>query len=78
MIKTKKELRECLERDSRNYSAIANIPWYRRLLYSIKVNPISDQWCIWRYIYHMRHCEYYLNARKGGEDISIPSTTTCV
>lgn len=69
MITTRQQLHDCLEKDSKAFKGIAHIPWYRRLLYPIRVNPISDQWCIWRYIYHMRHCEYYLNARRGVKSI---------
>lgn len=59
IINTKKSLRYFLQRDCRNFKAIADIAWFRRVFYPIRVTPISDQWCIWMYIYHMRHCEYY-------------------
>lgn len=60
MIQTRKDLREYLFEDAKNFSrrvpsAMARIK--SRLLST----PISDQSKIWAYIYTLRKCEYYHN-----------------
>lgn len=67
MIQTRKQLRECLEEDSKNYTQIAFAPWYKRLAYRFNVHPNSDQGHIWKYIYHLRHFELYVNIRREGK-----------
>lgn len=67
MIRTRKELRECLIEDGKNFKLVAFIPWYKRLTYRLNVHPNSDQLHIWKYIYHLRHFELYVNIRREGK-----------
>lgn len=60
IIQTKGDLKDFLESDSRNYQSqrLSFLKRWKRQLYS---NPISEQKYIWRYIYALRHVEYYQN-----------------
>lgn len=61
MIKSSKELRECLEQDARFCKGQHN---FSRVVHQINASPISDQWYIWKYIKTLRYCEYHQN--QGG------------
>jgi len=60
MISTKRELREFLKADSKNF-----ITQRQTLLKRIKgflfCNPINDDYIIWNYIDTLRKAEYYIN-----------------
>ena len=60
MIKTKKQLNDCLKLDSANYLKRNNI-WFKSFKNDLVTNPIKDQKHIWNYIKEMRVNEYYLN-----------------
>lgn len=57
MIKSKIDLKDCLEKDSRCYTLYIRNVWKSKLL----SNPISDQSVIWRYIKFLRLSEYAIN-----------------
>lgn len=61
MITSRKELKDCLRKDSASILVLPHAPWYKRLAHQAQMNPISDQWYIWKYIRHLRHSEYHLN-----------------
>ncbi len=56
MIESKRDLREWLHADSRNYQNVVRFKFNRFAL-----SPISDQVYIWKYIKTLRHVEYYLS-----------------
>lgn len=58
MIRTRKELKDCLKADSANYKNCIGI---RGLPVSLISSPVSDQKYIWKYIKAMRYAEYYIN-----------------
>lgn len=58
MIKSKKELREYLEADSKNYKN-ENGSLLKRIKVHLLSNPISEQKYIWLYIKTLRLVEYY-------------------
>ena len=58
MIRTRKELKECLKADSVNYKNCIGI---RGVLMSLICSPVSDKKYIWKYIKTMRYAEYYIN-----------------
>lgn len=60
-MKSKKDLYDIINKDSRHYSSVIGP---KRRWHQLHVNPISDQWYIWRYIKTLRICEYHIN--KGG------------
>lgn len=60
MIKTRKDLKEYLEADSKNYWHLHQgclKRWYTHLF----TDPMTDQTKIWAYIYNLRHLEYHIN-----------------
>lgn len=63
MITSKKELKEYLEADARNYKTQTK-GWWHRLKCNIMSNPISEQKYICLYIKNMRFVEYYDYKRK--------------
>lgn len=60
MIKTRKQLRECLGLDSKNY-AKRNKSWVKSFTNDLVTNPINDQKYIWKYIKELRYNEFCLN-----------------
>lgn len=58
MIRTRKELKDCLQADSINYKNCIGIKGF---LISLICSPVSDQKYIWKYIKAMRYAEYYIN-----------------
>lgn len=62
MIKNKKELKQYLEADSKNYYLLF---WQKvgilRALRSRICSPINDQVFIWKYIKTLRYTEYWMN-----------------
>lgn len=60
MIKTRKQLRECLALDSMNY-AKRNKSWTKSFINDLVTNPINDQKYIWNYIKELRYNEFYFN-----------------
>ena len=60
MIATKKDLREYLSCDAKNFP-LENEWWGKRVMNHLFSNPISDQKYIWKYIYTLRHVEYHFN-----------------
>ena len=60
MIVTKKDLREYLSCDAKNFP-LENEWWGKRVMNHLFSNPISDQKYIWKYIYTLRHVEYHFN-----------------
>lgn len=64
MITSKKELREYLKADSKNFGSQND--WYIRTISNrLLCDPISDQRNIWQYIVALRHVEYHTNSNKG-------------
>ena len=63
MITNRRELFDCLQTDSRNYS-LRTSGWLRRLRNNMGVTPISSQKYIWKYIKTLRYLEYYTNINK--------------
>ena len=64
MIKTRKDLKEYLEADSKNYWHLHQgclKRWYTHLF----TDPMTDQSKIWGYIYNLRHLEYHINNSGG-------------
>lgn len=67
MIESRKELNQYLLEDSKNYGRIFNanscsFGGMRKFLGTIVFStPISDQRYIWKYIYALRHVEFYKN-----------------
>jgi serine O-acetyltransferase len=59
MITNKRELREYLKADSRNYKS--QLRGLRTIKNHLLCDPISDQRYIWKYIVALRHVEYYTN-----------------
>ena len=62
MIMTKKELKEYLKADSKNYKN--QIGFLKKLRCNMFSTPISEQKHIWMYIKHMRYVEYYGKMKK--------------
>lgn len=60
ILKTREDLKEFLNCDSRNFQS-QRLPFLRRLNGHLCSTPISEQKYIWRYIYALRHVEYYQN-----------------
>lgn len=58
MIRTKKDLREYLEADSKNFKGCIGVQGF---VSSLIRTPVSDQKYIWKYIKTMRYAEYYIN-----------------
>lgn len=63
MINTYKDLQDYLIADSLNYQS--QLGFFKRIKSRFLSNPIDDQYYIWKYIYVLRHVEYYTNNRKG-------------
>lgn len=60
MIKTKKQLHDCLNADSVNYIK-RNSSFLKSFINTLATNPINDQKYIWAYIKELRYNEFYLN-----------------
>lgn len=62
MIRNKKEYREYLNEDSRNYQMVSGRQgFFSWLKVRLGCSPISDQSKIWAYIKTLRKCELYLS-----------------
>lgn len=60
MIRDRKELREFLNCDMRNYRILENPQSFReKILGRLVISPIADQTKIWEYIKVLRYCEYW-------------------
>ena len=57
MIKTKKQLNDCIKLDSANYLKRNNI-WFKSFKNDLVTNPINDQKNIWNYIKELRYNEF--------------------
>ena len=65
MIKSKQDLRDYLEHDSKNYSQLFPLKvGILRYIRSFVCSPITDQTKIWAYIKTLRYAEYWMN-KKG-------------
>lgn len=59
MIKTKQDLKNCLDSDNLHYPKVVSA--IRRLKHSLVTNPINCQSLIYRYIRCMRYAEFHYN-----------------
>ena len=62
MIQSRKDLKEYLEADAKNYKGKFGIKGF---LVSLICSPVSDQKYIWKYIKAMRYAESYINKYKS-------------
>lgn len=58
MIQSRKDLKEYLRADAKNYKVKFGIKGF---FISLICSPVSDQKYIWKYIKAMRYAEYYIN-----------------
>lgn len=75
MIKTKQDLKNCLDSDNLGYPKVVSA--IRRLKHSLVTNPINCQSLIYRYIRCMRYAEFHYNnsviaGKLGGGEIFLP------
>lgn len=66
MIRTKQDLFDYINQDSKNYTCQLD-GWMRKLKVNLCSNPISDQKNIWLYIKTLRFVEYYDFKRKDNK-----------
>lgn len=69
MINTYKDLQNYLIEDSKNYQS--QLGFFKRIKSRFLSNPIDDQYYIWKYIYVLRHVEYYTNNNRKGINILL-------
>lgn len=60
MIRTRKDLKDCLNADGKNYWHLQQ-GYVKRIYSHLFTDPMTDQAVIWRYIYNLRHLEYHIN-----------------
>lgn len=71
MITTKKELKEYISCDSKNYpKRVGNL--LLRIKNDFATNPINDQQQIWKYIKELRRNEYHLNNSYLARNVKYP------
>lgn len=71
-VKTRTELHDYLKADSTKYETM-HTGFFRKLLYVAASNPGSTQRLLWKYIKHMRYCEYYFNNSVLSKPVSAKS-----
>lgn len=63
MINSKEDLKYYLQRDNTKFGSQYQ-GGVKNLIRNLLANPGSDNQIIWKYIYVLRHCEYYINVPK--------------
>lgn len=63
MIRNKQDLKDYLQRDSTRFG-FQYMGGVRNTFSNLLANPASDNRIVWKYIYTLRHCEYYINVPK--------------
>lgn len=79
MIKTKQELKVCLQVDAANYPKVSG-GLLGRMKNRLVTSPQSTTWKIYSYIRNLRYAEYHLNnsVLANGKDISSVYHTICL